>query len=422
MRRRLDLGVLGIREFRLLFIGQATSSFGDRLAPIALAFAVLDLTGSVSDLGYVLAAETVPMLLLVAFAGVWADRLPRQLVMLASDVVRMAAQGATAVLLLTHQAHLWQLLVLQATYGGASAFFSPAMVGLVPATVGAGRLQQANSLMSLSRSTVGIVGPAAGGALVALVSPGAALAIDAGTFAVSALSLGLLRLARLERERPREPVLTELREGWHEIRSRSWLLTMIVYFGFFNVAAFPAFFVLGPYIAKHSLGGASAWATILTAGAIGSVAGGLLSLRARPRRPLLSSEAPLVLVPVAAVLLAFHEPTLAIAAAWLAGAAALARGDAIWHTVVQQRIPEHAISRVSAIDWTGSLVMNPIGFAVVGPLAAGIGIRTTLIASAALTLAATIACMSVPSVRSLEALEEGPTLREAAEPTYAGVE
>jgi predicted MFS family arabinose efflux permease len=318
----------------------------------------------------------------------------------------MAAQGATAVLLLTHQAHLWQLLVLQATYGGASAFFSPAMVGLVPATVGAGRLQQANSLMSLSRSTVGIVGPAAGGALVALVSPGAALAIDAGTFALE----------------PREPVLTELREGWHEIRSRSWLLTMIVYFGFFNVAAFPAFFVLGPYIAKHSLSGASAWATILTAGAIGSVAGGLLSLRARPRRPLLSSEAPLVLVPVAAVLLAFHEPTLAIAAAWLAGAAALARGDAIWHTVVQQRIPEHAISRVSAIDWTGSLVMNPIGFAVVGPLAAGIGIRTTLIASAALTLAATIACMSVPSVRSLEALEEGPTLREAAEPTYAGVE
>jgi MFS family permease len=418
MLRRIPVGVLAVREFRLLFVGQATSAFGDRLVPIALAFAVLDLTGSASDLGYVLAAETVPMVLLVAVAGVWADRLPRQLVMLGSDVVRMAAQGTTAVLLLTHEARLWQLLVLQAVYGAANAFFAPAVIGLVPAAAGAGRLQQANALMSLSRSTVGIVGPAIGGTLVALINPGAALAIDAGTFAVSAICLALLRMPRVDREKARGPVLAELREGWHEIRSRSWLLTMIVYFGFFNLAAYPAFFVLGPYVAKHSLGGASAWAIILTAGAVGSVVGGLLSLRARPRRPLLSSEAPLLVVPVAAVLLATRAPTAAIAAASFAGSAMLARGDAIWHTVVQQRIRESAISRVSAIDWAGSLVLNPIGLALVGPLAAGIGIRTTLIATASLTLAATVGCMAVPSVRNLERrLEDAP-----ASPVYAGVE
>src|ERR1700687_4220680 len=148
MLRRIPVGVLAVREFRLLFVGQATSAFGDRLVPIALAFAVLDLTGSASDLGFVLAAETIPMVLLVAVAGVWADRLPRQLFMLASDLVRMAAQGTTAVLLLTHEARLWHLLVLQAVYGAANAFFAPAVIGLVPAAAGPDRLQQANALMS----------------------------------------------------------------------------------------------------------------------------------------------------------------------------------------------------------------------------------------------------------------------------------
>ena len=144
----MRLGVLGIRNFRLLFLGQATSSFGDRLAPIAITFAVFDLTKSTSeaayDLGFVFAAQTAPMFLLVAVAGVWGDRLPRQLVMLSSDVVRCASQGTTAALLLLHQAQVWELVVLQAVYGAASAFFMPAQIGLIPA----------------------------GGTLVALISPG----------------------------------------------------------------------------------------------------------------------------------------------------------------------------------------------------------------------------------------------------------
>jgi MFS family permease len=410
MRVRRPWGALSEREFRLLFVGQLTSSFGDRLVPIALAFAVLDLTGSVSDLGYVLAARSVPMLLLVGLGGVWADRLPRQLVMLSSDAARCASQGLVAGLLLTGHAQVWELVALNAVYGGANAFFTPAMTGLIPATVRAERLQQANALMSLSRSSVGIAGPAVGGALVALASPGIALAVDAGTFAVSALSLAALRLPRRPREAARASTLADLREGLRIVRSRTWLWVMILYFGVFNVVAFPAFSVLGPYLAKHSLGGASAWATILTGGAIGAVLGGLLALRVQPSRPLLTGELACLLVAVPTALLAVHAPALAIAAASLTATTGVIWADAVWHTLLQRQIPEEAISRVSAIDWTGTLVLNPVGFAIVGPIAGGIGIRTTLIGSAVLTAASTLAALAVPSVRSLRIDEPVPVL------------
>lgn len=409
VRVRRPWGALSEREFRLLFVGQLTSAFGDRLVPIALAFAVLDLTGSAADLGYVLAGQTVPMLLLVALGGVWADRLPRQLVMLTSDAVRCGSQGLVAALLLTGHAQVWELVALNAVYGAADAFFTPAMVGLIPATVRPDRLQQANALMRLSYSSAGIAGPAVGAALVTLASPGAALALDAGTFAVSALSLAALRLPRKPRGGPHTSTLADLREGWREVRSRTWLLVMIVYFGVFNIAAFPAFFVLGPYVAKHSLGGASAWAVILIGGSIGAVLGGLLALRARPKRPVFAGTLACSLRAAPPAMLAVRAPAPVIALFALVSSAGLTWGDSLWHTTLQQRIPESAISRVSAIDWTGTLVLNPIGFAVVGPLASGIGIRTTLFASALLTLASTLAVLAVPSVRALRADELAPT-------------
>jgi MFS family permease len=395
------LGVLGIRNFRLLFLGQATSAFGDRIAPIALAFAVLDLTGSASDLGFVLAAETAPMLLLVAVGGVWADRLPRQLVMLSSDAVRCAAQGATATLLLLHEARIWELVVLQAVYGAATAFFTPAMTGLIPAAAGSDRLREANALMSLSRSAVGVAGPAVGGTLVALVSPGVALAGDAATFLVSAGSLALLRLERPVRDAAHASMLTELREGLTEVRSRTWLWVMIAYFGVFNILVWPPFFVLGPYIAKHSLGGPGAWAAILTGGAAGFVAGGLAAIRVGASRPLLWGELACGLAALPALFLGLSFPVVTIVAATFVRSLGIAWGDALWHTTMQQHVPERALSRVSSLDWTGTLVLNPLGFALVGPLAAAVGVRATLVGSAVLSTIATACVVTVPGVRNL---------------------
>ena len=164
--RASSLDALREREFRLLFTGQIVSLLGDQMVTIALAFAVLDLTGSVSDLGWVIAAKTAPLVAFLLVGGVFADRLPRRAVMLTADLVRLGSQGAVAVLLLTHSARIWQIAVLQAVAGSASAFFNPASTGLTPLTVSAERLQQANALRGISMASAGIVGPAIGGAIV----------------------------------------------------------------------------------------------------------------------------------------------------------------------------------------------------------------------------------------------------------------
>jgi Transmembrane secretion effector len=160
---RDSLGVLHERDFRLLLAGQALSNLGSALVPVALAFAVLDLTGSATDLGLVLLASRLPNMVLVLTGGVVADRLSRRWVMLASDVIRCLTQAATATLLVTGTARLWELLVLQAAHGAAAAFFDPAATGLLPETVGPGRLQQANALLGLSRSGTGILGQVGAG-------------------------------------------------------------------------------------------------------------------------------------------------------------------------------------------------------------------------------------------------------------------
>jgi MFS family permease len=160
-----SLGVLRGRHFRLLYIGQGCSYLGDALVPVALAFAVLDLTGSATDLGMVLLASRLPQVLLVLTGGVVGDRLPRHRVMLAADLLRCATQGTTAALLVTGTARLWALLALQAAAGAAAAFFNPAASGLLPQTVNAARLQQANALMGLSRSATGILGQVGAGVL-----------------------------------------------------------------------------------------------------------------------------------------------------------------------------------------------------------------------------------------------------------------
>jgi len=222
-------GALRFRPFRLLFGAKSISAFGDRLVPVALAFAVLDLTGSVTDLGIVLPCQTVPLAAFVLVGGVWADRLKRQRVMLVSDVVRAAAQGASAALLLTGNARIWELAALQAVYGLAAAFFGPASTAVVPQTVGAESLHQANALMGLSGNFAIVLGPAAAGVLVATIGPGWGLAADAASFVGSVACLAALHVEPVT-WLARSSIVTELRTGWRAFRSRGWLWITVVLF------------------------------------------------------------------------------------------------------------------------------------------------------------------------------------------------
>jgi MFS family permease len=401
VKLRGRLGALEEREFRLLWLSRVVSDFGDRFALIGLAFAVLDIKASAATLGYVFAARTVSNIAFLQAAGVWADRLPRQLVMLASDVGRGGAQGVLAVLLLTGRAEVWHLLVLAAVYGSAEAFFGPASQGLVPQTVRPERLQQANALMSLSRNVTGIAGPAAAGVVIALSSTGWAIAVDAATFAVSAAFLSAMRPAFSKPARQR--FITELREGWSEFTRQTWIWVSVIHFGLFHFTALASFFVLGPVIAKNELGGASAYATIMVGAGIGSVIGSLLAMRFRLERQLVVCFLMVAIWPIALIGYAFALPVPVIAAFALLGAIAMNFGGAFWFTALQEHVPAHARSRVSSYDWLGSWLFLPLGYVLVGPIAETIGYEATLLIAAGWTVVSSLGILAIPSVRNLRA-------------------
>jgi predicted MFS family arabinose efflux permease len=401
------------RRFRLLFVGRVVSDFGDKLVPVALAFAVLELSPSASALGLVFAARMIPLVVLVLVGGVWADRLRRHVVMLSADGVRAVTQGIAAMLLLTGRAEVWHLMVLMAVYGAAQAFFDPASTGLVPQTVSRARLQQANGLLQVSRSTANVIGPAVAGLLVATVGPGWAFAADSVTFVVSAAFLALLRVER-ETRQLRTRFVSDLVEGWREFSSRTWVWASVTHFAFFHLAVLAPFWVLTPIVADEELGGAGAYATILTAMGIGSILGGMVALRVEPRRPLAAAFTLILFVAPVYLVLAAGAPIAAIAVLALVSALALNFANTLWITVLQANVPPHALSRVSSYDWLGSLVFLPAGYMLAGPVAESIGVAETLVFAAVWSTASTLAILSLEAVRGVRRARTKPALEPAA--------
>jgi MFS family permease len=420
MRREL-FGALKERQFRLLWLGLATSTLGDGLVTVALSFSVIGtLNRSATALGIVLAAHVLPLVLFVLVGGVWADRLPRQIVMLVSDVIRCAVQATLAVLLLSGAAQLWHLIVLIAIYGSAEAFFQPAATGLVPATISPQRLQQANALLGLSRSIAFVVGPAIAGVIAATTNPGIVFVVDAATFAVSATSLALLRLPRARREGMRQSFVADLKGGWHELVAHTWLWVIVVWASTFLCIVVAPFLTLGPVIAKQSLGGAAAWGIIAAGWGAGSLFGGLLALRWRPSRPMLVCSILILLYAPAVALLALRAAAPVIAAAQAIGGIGMGFFGAVWQTTLQQHVREEALSRVSAWDWMGSFAFFPLGFILAGPVSHAIGISTTLWISVGYLIVSTLAVLLVPSIRNLRRLDEPEPQPEEVLSTLSG--
>lgn len=411
MRLPTSLGPLDQPSFRLLWSGQAVSAVGDGLAAVTLAFAVLRIGGSATDLGLVLAAAAISRIAFFLVGGVWADRLPRQFVMLVSDLVRAAQQIVVGTLLIAGTARVWHLVVGAIIFGTASAFFQPAVTGLVPETLSASALQQGNALMGLSRSVTSVGGPALAGILVALLGPGWVFIVDGLTFLVSALTLALLRLpGRLMPART--SFLRELAGGWHELAIRPWYWLNLCSHALWNFA-YAAFLVLGPIVCLRQLGGPSAWGLIAASLGVGSILGGLLALRFRPSRPLVAAN--LALTPSALQLLALVPPfpVLVIAATCVVGFSGLAFLNEVWEATMQQLIPAHVMSRVTSYDYMISFIAMPAGFALAGPAVMLIGIRPTLVVAALLLALPSILVVAIPGVRRVHRRVDG-TITEAA--------
>ncbi|WP_231397977.1 MFS transporter [Micromonospora ureilytica] len=409
--------------FRYLYIAQTASVVGDAIIPIALAFAVLQLTGSPAALGLVLAARILPTVVLLLIGGVIADRLPRRAVMMASDLTRFGSQALAGVLLLTGDANLASMIVLQLVAGTAAAFFQPASSGLLPEVVPAKDLQPANGLIQLSENFAWTLGPALGGLLVALVSPGAALIFDGVTFLISAIALWMLKVDRRAPSVQENPsILRELRGGWTEFRTRTWLWTTVAWAGTFHLLVLPAWQIFGPSIARDQLGGAPAWALITTCSGLGSVLGGVIALRMRPRYLLRASFVPLGMYGLQLLALGLLAPVPVIAAAALVSNIGLSMFNVFSFTAMQQNVPIEAMGRVSSYEWLGSIALLPIGQALIAPIGSQTSPTTMLIVAAGWMAITPVLLFMIRSARNLRAVDDESLAEAAAQQAEEAVE
>ena len=392
-------------QFRRLFAGQALSVVGDRLSFIAMPFAVLAAGGGLSEVALVAAATTLPFVVFTLAAGVWADRLDRRRIMVVSDAVRLVVQLVAGTLVIAGAATWWHLALLALAYGTADAFFQPALYGLMPQIVAPGNLQSANAMRGLSMAIGMVAGPALGGILVATLDAGAALLLDAATFAVSIVFL--LRIsphvadAGTREAAPDETFLAGLRGGWREVRSRSWIWSMMIGFAAYHAIVLPAVFALGPVLADRELGGAGAWATITVGFGVGSIAGQLLLLRWRPSRPMFAAGACLVVASTQAAIIGSGLPVGVIAGLEAVTGVAVQGVFTLFETSIQEQVPAEAVSRVGAYDFTTSAGMIPLGTVLAGAVADAAGLHATLVGMSVIGVGVALGVLCVPGIREL---------------------
>jgi MFS family permease len=394
-------GPLAHRPFRLLAAGRAIDVLGNAMAPIALAFAVLDIGGSVSALGLVVAARYATMLVFLVLGGVVADRLPRFAVLVGSNALSALSQGAVAGLVLSGSATVAWLAVLAAFNGLVSAFAQPATYAIIPQTVPVHLQRRANAVLGLGTNSAMIAGTSLGGILVAAVGPGWALAVDAASFALAGACFAFVRVEGALRAPESRSVLRELREGWTEFRSRTWVWAVVAGFAFVNAASLGSIQILGPAVADDTVG-RRVWGFVLAAQAIGYVAGSLVALRIRLRRLLVFGVACVALEASVPFALATAPVTgLLIAAAFASGIGGEQFGVA-WETSLQEHVPTDRLARVYSYDSIGSYAAIPFVQILLGPIAAATGTDVALIGCATVIWVAVAAMLVTPSVRGLE--------------------
>lgn len=389
--------VFAIRDFRLLLAERliAPASFGFSL--VGVSFAVLKATGSPADLSYVLAAQIAPSLIFAMLGGVAADRFPPQRVILAANVMMAVGEGTFGVLALTGRPPLWAMLGLEAVTGTGMAMFWPASAALLPRLVPDEMLQDASAISRLGMNTGQMAGAAAAGLIVAAAGAGWALTLCGigmtGTVPILLSIRGARdRLNAAVGDCGEPSLLSELREGWSEFRSHTWLWVIVGQFSIVMMAWYGAFSVLGPVVAKAHLGGPAAWGAITAADAFGLIAGGVVSLRITPKRPMLFVVLTGAAIAISPLSLALVLPLPVVCVASFCIGIFVEMMMVQWTVAMARNIPPGMLARVSAYDALGSVMAMPVGALVAGPLAAGIGVSTAqYVAAAAIVVASALA-------------------------------
>jgi MFS family permease len=399
---RTYLRVLRNPSFRRLFLGQAASAVGDGVVLVAIALYVTETTRSASALGIVLCAQTVPLVALLLFGGVWADRLPRHRIMIVADLVRAALHAVLAVAILTGRVGVWELVAIEAPFGAARAFFQPAYSGLIPQTVSEEEIADARGLTEWMANLASLIGPALATVLVLGVGAGEAFAFDSATFLLSALALVRVRPRARGVTVRAESMLHELREGWREVRARTWVWVTISVFTGSLLCMFAQWYALAPRVARSVYGSAGVFGLLETVMGLGAVCGALASVHWHPARPLATGLAMTLIWPVQLAAFALGAPLA------LVGVCAFGTGWSFsllmiwWETALAQHIPPRLLSRVSAYDWMGSLALLPVGYLIAGPAAHAIGARTVLEAGSAVGFVLLALALAPTATRRLQ--------------------
>lgn len=388
-------------DFRLFFAARTASLLGDAMLPVAITAAVLRAGYGASGVGYSLAALVAPFAALIIFGGVMSDRFGARRLMVVSDAARLGSQGILALLFLLGTPRLWQILVLLGLIGAGSAVFQPGVASITPLI--AQDVQRANATLRISESVAVVIGPSVAGLLLVVSSPAAVVGVDALTYAASGACL--LRL----RSVPMGPVgragvstfRGDLVEGWREFRARTWLWSVIVVFMLWQLAGAGPATTLGnsTLVTDH---GASVFGLVMSSLGAGSVLGGLIAIRLRPRYPLRAGALSMILWVPMPLSVALGLPAPLIAACYGVSGVGMAFWIVMFHTSVQTHVPQDVLGRVHAYDAAGSLVMKPVGQAVAGPLALVVGSVPLLYVSASMALVVCALLLVIPAVRGLK--------------------
>ena len=422
--------VLAIRDFRLLLADRliAPASFG--FSMVGVSFAVLRATNSPTYLSYVLAAQIAPSLVFALLGGVAADRFPPQRVIVAANLLMAVGEGTFGVLVLTGRPPLWAMVGLEALTGTGMAVFYPASQALLPRIVPRGMLQEASAISRLGMNTGQMAGAAAAGLLVAAAGPGWALTLcGVGMVSMVPLLLSIrgaqgLRPATADdadgKAKPGPSMLTELREGWSEFRSHTWLWVVVAQFCVVMMAWYGAFSVLGPVVAREHLGGPAAWGAITAADSFGLIIGGLLSLRFTPRRPILFVVLTGAAVAIAPLSLAMVLPLPAVCLASFGLGMFIEMMMVQWTVALARNIPTDKLARVSSYDVLGSVMAMPLGALIAGPLGSAIGISSAQYAAAAAIVVVSALALIPRDIRTMQSTDAA--LPPAAEDAEAELE
>ena len=395
-------------RFRTLWFARLISNLGNGMSPTALSFGVLGLPGATpKDLGIVLAAQAIPIVVFLPIGGVIADRLPRALIIATTDLILSGFVITAGTLFITGHATVANIAAINVVSGVLNALWWPAFPGLVPAVLGDRDLQRGNGLIAIASNAGLISGSGLAGALIAAFGSGTAIVIDGVTFLIAGALVFTFRHVAIAQPSG-ESMMYDLNHGWKTFISFRWLWVIVGAFSVIVACMRAGFDVGGPVLMKTAFHGATSWAIIQTGQAIGFLMGAVLASRIKPSRPLVYCLLVTAIMPLGLLAMAIPAPLWVLTCSGFLLGVCFEQWGVMWGTAMQTHIPRDALSRASAFDAMGSLVLGPVGLAIAGPVIAAFGLRSLFIGCAAVTAVFLVLPLLEPEVWRLRWLDPEP--------------